>query len=96
MKLSTIALAGALAMSSTFALAQAGGANSGAAVPETSGPAVNGQGGAVGNGSMDHRTTGMNTRGSMENGNPNRPDGPTSLSGSGPSTFGGNSPAVVK
>jgi hypothetical protein len=96
MKLSTIALAGALAMSSSsFALAQAGGANSGAAVPETSGAPVNAQGGVVDNGSMDHRTTG-NAREPMGSGNPNRPDGPTSLSGSGPSTFGGNSPAVVK
>jgi hypothetical protein len=96
MKFSTIALAGALAMSSTFALAQAGGASSGAAVPETSGAAVNPQGGTVDNGSMDHRTTGMNAREPREIGNPNRPDGPASLSGSGPSTFGGNSPAVVK
>jgi hypothetical protein len=96
MKLSTIALAGALAMSSSFALAQAGGANSGAAVPETSGAPVNPQGGAVDNGSMDHRTTGMSAREPREIGNPNRPDGPTSLSGSGPSTYGGNSPAVVK
>jgi hypothetical protein len=95
-KLSTIALAGALAMSSTFAFAQASGANSGAAVPETSGAAVNAQGNTVGSGSMDHRTTGMNAREPREIGNPNRPDGPTSLSGSGPSTFGGNSPAVVK
>jgi hypothetical protein len=96
MKLSTIALAGALAMSSTLAFAQAGGANSGAAVPQASGAPVNAQGGTVDNGSMDHRTTGMNTREPREIGNPNRPDGPTSLSGSGPSTFGGNSPAVVK
>ena len=47
MKLSTIALAGALALSSTAAFAQAG-VGSGAMVPETSGTAVNGGGGVVG------------------------------------------------
>jgi hypothetical protein len=41
MKLKTIALASAFAMSSTFALAQAGGGAPGAA-PESSRPAVNG------------------------------------------------------
>jgi hypothetical protein len=41
MKLKTIALASALAMSSTFALAEAGGGAAGAA-PESSGQAVNG------------------------------------------------------
>ena len=99
MRLSALALAGALAMTGSLAFAQAGGGNaSGAAVPETSGAAVNAQGGVVRSGSMEHRTTGMNrgavrARGSTPSGNP---DGPASLSGSGPSTFGGNSPAVIK
>lgn len=49
MKLKTIALASAFALSSTFALAQAGGANgSGATLPENSGTATNAQGGVVG------------------------------------------------
>jgi len=63
MKLSTLALAGVLAMSSTFAFAQAGGAGSGgaAAIPETSGPTTNAQGGVVSGGSMNNRTTGMSS-----------------------------------
>jgi hypothetical protein len=45
----TIALATAFALSSTFALAQAGGAGgAGAEVPEKSGTAANAQGGVVG------------------------------------------------
>ena len=49
MKCSTIALATAIAMTSSLAFAQAGGgAATGAAVPETSGTAVNSGGGAVG------------------------------------------------
>jgi hypothetical protein len=47
MKLTTIALATAFALSSTFALAQAG-TGSGATVPEKSGASVNGGGGVVG------------------------------------------------
>jgi hypothetical protein len=64
MKLKTIALAGVLALTSTFALAQSGGANSGAAVSEKSGTATNPQGGAVGNSAMQPGTTGMGS-GSM-------------------------------
>jgi hypothetical protein len=57
MKLRTITLAGALALSSTLAFAQGGGnAAAGAALPESSGAATNTQGGAIGN------TTGGNTR----------------------------------
>jgi hypothetical protein len=49
MKLRTIALATALAMTSSLALAQAGGgAATGATVPESSGTAVDGNGVAVG------------------------------------------------
>jgi hypothetical protein len=99
MKLSTIALAGALAMSSTFALAQAGGANgSGATIPENSGTATNAQGGAVGavspNGAMQRGTTGqgMGAGGSMGNNN-GTAGGPTSLSGTGSSKDGGQKPA---
>src|SRR5271154_1503623 len=64
MKLKTIALASAFALSSTFAFAQGGGANgSGAAVPEKSGPAVNGGSGVVGNGNMQRgKTAGMKRR----------------------------------
>jgi hypothetical protein len=86
-------------MSSTFALAQAG-VGSGAEVPE-SGTTVNPQGGVIGNGSTEHRTTGMN-RGTVNPGPKystvpsGDPNGPASLSGSGPSTFGGNSPGVIK
>jgi hypothetical protein len=47
MNLKTIALTTAFALSSTFALAQAGGA-AGAEVPETSGIATNAQGGVIG------------------------------------------------
>ena len=101
MKLSTIALAGALAMTSTFALAQAGGAGSGgaAAIPETSGPATNAQGGVINDrGSINRGTTGMGSgsarvNGRMDSGNPNGdPGGPTSLSGTGSSQFGGSVP----
>jgi hypothetical protein len=49
MNLKTIALTTAFALSSTFALAQAGGAGgAGAEVPETSGIATNAQGGVIG------------------------------------------------
>ena len=57
MKIKTLALAGALALSSTMAFAQGGGAaSSGAAMPESSGPATNGQGDVVGN-TTDGKTT---------------------------------------
>jgi hypothetical protein len=50
MQFRTIALATVFALSSSFAFAQAGGGNAtGATVPENSGTAVNGSGGAVGN-----------------------------------------------
>ena len=104
MKLSTIALAGALSLTSTFALAQMGGANgSGANLPETSGSAVNGGGAVVGtkhNGmhSGTHSgmsgTTGMGSGRDPNGGNPNgTAGGPTSLSGTGSSEYGGNGTA---
>jgi hypothetical protein len=93
MKLTTIALAGALALSSTLAFAQMGGGNGeGATLPERSGAAVNAQGGVVEPGRyMEHRTTGMSRGTRMDSGNPNGDaDGPTSLSGTGSSQFGGS------
>jgi hypothetical protein len=92
MKIKTIVLATAFALSSTFALAQAGGANSGATVPEKSGAATNAQGGAVGKSSMQPGTTGMGTKGSMGN-NAGTAGGPTSTSGTGSSMDGGQKPA---
>jgi hypothetical protein len=47
MQVKTIALAAAFAVTSSLALAQAGGNNAGATVPERSGTAVDGNGGAV-------------------------------------------------
>jgi hypothetical protein len=64
MQLKTIALASALALSSSMAFAQAGGYGSGANVPESSGTAVNGGGAAVGtvhNGRTMNRTPGTTT-----------------------------------
>ena len=96
MKFKSILLAAALTMSSSFAFAQMGGANgSGAAnVPETSGPAVNGGGAVVGN-SHNGMTTGTGGMGRDPNGgNPNgSAGGPTSLSGTGSSQYGGNGTA---
>jgi hypothetical protein len=71
MQLKTIALATAFALTNSLAFAQAGGGNAtGAQVPETSGTAVNGSGGAVGTvdqGRMMNRepraTTGMSRSG---------------------------------
>jgi hypothetical protein len=64
MKLNTIALAAAFALTSSFALAQAGGADSGAQVPEkgagTMGTTNNG---AHKNGTMTKGTTGMSRSG---------------------------------
>jgi hypothetical protein len=47
MKLKTITLAAAFALSSTFAFAQAGGSDSGAEVPNGSGAVVNPNSGAI-------------------------------------------------
>jgi hypothetical protein len=75
MQFRTIALATVFALSTSVAFAQAGGGNAaGATVPENSGTAVNGGGGAVGNvenGRMTRTpemTTGMS---------PTAPSGPT-------------------
>lgn len=95
MKISTIALAGAISLTSTFAFAQMGGANgNGANVPEYSGTPRTGQGYAVRPGYDDeHRTAGMGNgaaRRLPDDGGPNGyPDGPTSLSGTGSSQYGG-------
>jgi hypothetical protein len=73
MNFKTIALATAFALSSTFALAQAGGAGgAGAEVPEKSGTATNAQGGVVGtttNGAtMTNGTSGVGTGSVMQSG----------------------------
>ena len=82
MKFKTLALASALALSSSMAFAQAGGNDAGATVPETSGTAVNGNGGAVGtvnNGRMMNRepgtTTGMSAPAYPHSGPNNTPGG---------------------
>jgi hypothetical protein len=59
MKLNTLALAAAFALTSSFALAQAGGADSGAQVPEKSGPGKTMGTTAHKNGTMTKGTTGM-------------------------------------
>jgi hypothetical protein len=79
MEFRTIALATVFALSSAVAFAQAGGGNAtGATVPENSGTAVNGSGGAVGN---------------VENGRmtrtPETTTGMSSSAPSGPRTDGG-------
>src|ERR1700753_1925518 len=78
-QLRTIALATVLTLPASLAFAQAGGGNgAGANVPETSGTAVNGSGGAVGNvesGRMTHSpegTSGMSR---------STPSGPTTDGG---------------
>jgi hypothetical protein len=64
MQFKTLALASALALSSSMAFAQAGGNDAGATVPETSGTAVDSHGAAVGTvdrGRMMNRTPGTTT-----------------------------------
>jgi hypothetical protein len=64
MKLHTIALATAFALTSSFALAQTGGADSGAQVPEKSGATMGTtNNGAHKNGTMTKGTTGMSRSG---------------------------------
>jgi hypothetical protein len=104
MRLTTIVLASAFALSGTFALAQ--GANGTAGGPTSlSGTGTSTMGGdtagAVGSsgptaagGSMSGGTTGS-ASGNPGYGNPNgTAGGPTSLSGTGSSQFGGSSPGV--
>jgi hypothetical protein len=105
MKLTTIALASAFALSGTLAFAQAGGANGTAGGPTSlSGTGTSTMGGdtagAVGrsgpaaSGSMSGGTTGS-AAGNQPCDNPNGcPGGPTSLSGTGSSQFGGSSPGT--
>ncbi len=86
MKRSTIALAAVIAV--TCAFAQAGNA-----APLSPGA----QGASISRGAMEHHAAGMSRttgrRGFVPSGDPN---GPAALSGSGPSTFGGNSPAIIR
>ena len=103
MKLATILLASAFALSGTFAFAQAGGANGTAAGPTTlSGTGTSAMGGdtagavsgsvPAAGGSVSGGTTGS-AAGNQPCGNPNGcPGGPTSLSGTGSSQFGGSTP----
>ena len=103
MKLTTIALASAFALSGTFAFAQAGGPNGTAGGPtslsgtgpSTSGgdsPGAVGRSGPAAGGSMSGGTTGS-AAGNHPCDNPNGcPGGPTSLSGTGSSQFGGSTP----
>jgi hypothetical protein len=105
MKLTTIALASAFALSGTFAFAQAGGPNGTAGGPTSlsgTGPSTSGgdSPGAVGRnapaagGSMSRGTTGS-AAGYQPCDNPNGcPGGPTSLSGTGSSQFGGSTPGA--
>ena len=75
MNFKTIALATAFALSSTFALAQAGGgmSGSGTAAPGSSGASVNSNGGSVG--TSRSGTVGTNTRESGMNGAAAKPGG---------------------
>jgi hypothetical protein len=74
MKLTTIALASAFALTSTIALANS------AQKPEVK---------------THHRTTGMTRMPKSNNGNPNgTAGGPTTLSGTGSSQYGGSSPGT--
>ena len=94
MKLKIIALTAALCVPSSLSFAQAG-VGSGATVPETSGTAVNGGGAAVGtvNDGRMRNTTGQAGR-DPNGGNPNgTAGGPTSLSGTGSSQYGGTGTA---
>jgi hypothetical protein len=86
MKLKTIALAGALALSSTLAFAQGGGAaSSGAATPENSGAATNAQGGVVGN-TTNGKTNMNNGTTTGMNGAAAKPGGPDESKPGGQST----------
>jgi hypothetical protein len=101
MKLATILLASAFALSGTFAFAQAGSPNGTAGGPtslsgtgpSTSGgdsPGAVGRNGPAAGGSMSGGTTGS-AASNQPCDNPNGcPSGPTSLSGTGSSQFGGS------
>ena len=100
MKLTTIALASAFALSGTFAFAKAGGPNGAAGGPTSlsgTGPSTSGgdSPGAVGRGGPPGPAAGGSTvgAGNVSCDNPNGcPGGPTSLSGTGSSQFGGSTP----
>jgi hypothetical protein len=103
MKLTTIVLASAFVVSGTFAFAQGGNPNGTAGGPtslsgtgpSTSGgdtPGAVGSSGPAAGGSMSGGTTGS-AAGNQPCDNPNGcPGGPTSLSGTGSSQYGGSSP----
>jgi hypothetical protein len=87
MKLTTIVLASAFALSGTFAFAQAGGPNGTAGGPTS----LSGTGPST-SGSVSGGTTGSAV-GNQPCDSPNGcPGGPTSLSGTGSSQFGGSTP----
>jgi hypothetical protein len=108
MKLTTIALASSFALSGTFAFAQAGGPNGTAGGPTSlsgTGPSTSGgdspgavdrnaPAGPAAGGAMSGSTTGS-AAGNQPCDSPNGcPGGPTSLSGTGSSQFGGSSPGT--
>jgi hypothetical protein len=110
MKFTAIVLASAFAVSGTFALAQGGNPNGTAGGPTSlsgTGPSTSGgdspgavgssgpaAGGSMTGGSMGGGTTGSAV-GNQPCDNPNGcPGGPTSLSGTGSSQFGGSSPGA--
>ena len=102
MKLTTIALASAFALSGSFAFAQSSNGTAGGATTlsgtgsssmggDTAG-AVGRNGPSSAGGSMSGGTTGS-AAGNQPCDNPNGcPNGPTSLSGTGSSQFGGSTP----
>ena len=106
MKLATILLASAFAVSGTFVFAQGGNPNGTAGGPtslsgtgpSTSGgdtPGAVGSSGPAAGGSMSGGTTTGSAAGNQPCDNPNGcPGGPTSLSGTGSSQYGGSSPGV--
>ena len=96
MKIETIGLAATLALTSTFAFAQAA-TGSGAVVPEKPGTAMNRASGAVGT-TTNGVTTGRagTTSGGTTGGGNGTADGPTTLSGTGSSQSGGNTPGPAR
>jgi hypothetical protein len=101
MKLATIVLASAFVVSGTFAFAQSGNPNGTAGGPTTlsgtgpstfggDSPGAFGKSGPTAGGSMSGGTTGS-AAGSCDGPN-GCPGGPTSLSGTGSSQYGGSSP----
>ena len=99
MKVASIALALAFALSGTVALAQNGTAGGPTSLSGTGPSNIGGQDpAAVGNGASNPNTN-YTTGNSMSSGNYGSPNGtaggPTSLSGTGPSNIGGQDPGAV-